>query len=72
LNGEEEVVYADDACRGFKKRGEISEKSIEFRVAMRTGKYRILPDTDVGRLQNFLETAKEDICIKIEHPFRVN
>jgi IS5 family transposase len=43
----------------------------EFRVAMRPGKRRVLPDTPEGKLQDLIETAKAHIRSKVEHPFRV-
>ena len=43
----------------------------EFRVAMRPGKRRVLPDTPDGRLQDLIETAKAHVRAKVEHPFRV-
>lgn len=43
----------------------------DFRVAMRPGKRRLLPDTPEGRLQDLIEAAKAHIRAKVEHPFRV-
>ena len=71
LHGEEKVVYADAGYRGIEKREEMAGKSIEFRVAMRPGKRRALPDTHEGRLQDLVEGAKAHIRAKVEHPFRV-
>ena len=71
LHGEEKVVYADAGYRGIEKREEMAGKSIEFRVAMRPGKRRPLPDTQEGRLQDLVEGAKAHIRAKVEHPFRV-
>lgn len=71
LHGEEEVVYADAGYQGIAKRPEMAGKSTEFRVAMRPGKRRALPDTPGGKLQDLVETAKAHIRAKGEHPFRV-
>jgi transposase, IS5 family len=71
LHGEEEVVYADAGYQGIGKRPEMAGKSTEFRVAMRPGKRRALPDTPDGRLDDLVETAKAHIRAKGEHPFRV-
>ena len=49
----------------------MAGKSIEFRVAMRPGKRRALPDTQEGRIQDLVEGAKAHIRAKVEHPFRV-
>jgi transposase, IS5 family len=71
LHGEEEVVYGDAGYQGIAKRPEMAGKATEFRVAMRPGKRRALPDTPDGRLQDLIETAKAHIRSKVEHPFRV-
>ncbi len=49
----------------------MARKATEFRVAMRPGKRRALPDTPDGKLQDLIETAKAHIRSKVEHPFRV-
>jgi IS5 family transposase len=71
LHGDEEVVYGDAGYQGIAKRPEMADKSTEFRVAMRPGKRRALPDTPDGRLQDLIETAKAHVRAKVEHPFRV-
>jgi IS5 family transposase len=57
LHGEETVVYADAGYQGIEKREEMQGKAIGFRVAMRPGKRRALPDTPEGRLDDLIETA---------------
>jgi IS5 family transposase len=71
LHGEEEVVYADAGYQGIEKRPEMEGKPTTFRVAMRPGKRRALPNTADGRLDDLIETAKAHIRAKGEHPFRV-
>ena len=71
LHGDEEVVYGDAGYQGIAKRPEMAGKTTEFRVAMRPGKRRGLPDTPEGRMQDLIETAKSHIRSKVEHPFRV-
>ena len=71
LHGEETVVYADAGYQGIEKRDEMQGRGIGFRVAMRPGKRRVLPDTPEGRLDDLVETAKAHIRAKVEHPFRV-
>jgi len=44
--------------QGIAKRPEMAGKAIEFRVAMRPGQRRVLPDTAEGRLLNLIEMAK--------------
>jgi transposase, IS5 family len=71
LHGEEQVFYADAGYQGIAKRPEMAGKTTEFRVAMRPGKRRALPDTPDGKLHDLVETAKAHIRAKGEHPFRV-
>lgn len=71
LHGEETVVYTDAGYQGIEKRAEMQGRGIRFRVAMRPGKRRVLPDTPEGRLDDLVETAKAHIRAKGEHPFRV-
>jgi transposase, IS5 family len=71
LHGDEEVVYGDAGYQGIAKRPEMAGTAAEFRVAMRPGKRRALPDTPDGRLQDLIEAAKAHVRAKVEHPFRV-
>ena len=71
LHGDEEVVYGDAGYQGIGKRHELAGHATTFRVAMRPGKRRALPDTPEGRLEDLVETAKAHIRSKVEHPFRV-
>ena len=71
LHGQEAVVYAVAGYQGIEKRDEMKGKAVGFRVAMRPGKRRALPDTPEGRLDDQIETAKAHIRAKVEHPFRV-
>jgi len=71
LHGGETVVYADAGYQGIEKRDEMKGRGIGFRVAMRPGKRRVLPDTPEGRIDDLVETAKAHIRAKVEHPFRV-
>jgi IS5 family transposase len=71
LHGEETVVYADAGYQGIANRPKMADKEIEFRVAMRPGKRRVLPEIPDGRLLDLIETAKAHIRSKGELPFRV-
>jgi IS5 family transposase len=71
LHGDEEVVYGDSGCQGIAKRPGMFGKSTQFRVAMRPGKRRALPNTPDGRLQDLIETSKAHIRSKGKHPIRV-
>ena len=64
-------MYGDAGYQGIAKRPEMAGKTTEFRVAMRPGKRRVLPDTPEGRLHDLIETAKAHIRSKGEHPFLV-
>lgn len=65
LHGDEEVVYADAGYQGIAKRPEMEGKATEFRVAMRPGKRRALPDTAEGKLQDLVETGlAEGFCLQ--------
>jgi IS5 family transposase len=48
----------------------MAGKRVEFRVAMRPGKRRCLPDTPERRLQNLIETVEARIRSMGAHPFR--
>ena len=65
------MVYGDAGYQGIAKRPEMAGSTAEFRVAMRPGTRRALPDTPEGRLQDLIEAAKAHVRAKVEHPFRV-
>jgi IS5 family transposase len=71
LHGEETVVYADAGYQGIARRPEMQGRGIGFRVAMRPGKRRALPETPEGRVDDLIETAKVHFRAKVEHPFLV-
>jgi IS5 family transposase len=57
LHGEETVVYSDAGYQGIEKRPEMQGRGIGFRIAMRPGKRRALPDTPEGRVDDLIEAA---------------
>ena len=59
------------AIRGSRSEPRCRGKRIGFRVAMRPGKRRALPDTLEGRLDDLVETSKAHVRAKVEHPFWV-
>ena len=71
LHGDQEVMYGDAGYQGIATRPEIAGKTTKFKVALRSGKRRALPETQEGRLQDLIETAKAHIRSQGEHPFRV-
>ena len=46
-------------------------RAAEFKVTMRPGKRRALPEPPDGKLLDVIETVKAHIPSKVEHPFRV-
>jgi len=66
-----ELLHGDAGYQGIEKRPEMQGRGIGFRVAMRPGKRRVLPDTPEGWVDDLVETAKAHIRAKVEHPFRV-
>ena len=71
LHGDEDVVYGDAGYQGISKRTEVADSAADFRVALRPGKRRELPNTPDGHLLDLIETAKAHNRSKVEHPFRV-
>ena len=57
LHGEEKLGCADTGYQGIAKRPRIAGRETDFRVAMRPGNRRALPDTPEGRLQDLIETT---------------
>jgi len=57
LHGDKEVVYGDAGYQGIAKRPKVAVRVATFRVAMRPGKRRALPDTPEGRLADLVETT---------------
>ena len=58
LHGEERLIYGDAGHIGIEKREEFRDCDAEFRVAMKPGQRRVLPETAEGRLLDLVETAK--------------
>ena len=71
LHGDEEVEYSDAGYQGMAKRPEMAGHGATFRVAMRPGKRRALPETADGTLQDLIAAAKAHLRAKVEQPFRV-
>ena len=66
LHGGETVVWGDAGYQGVHKRKENLELEVEWRVAMRPGKRRMLEPESEGALW---EKAKASVRAKVEHPF---
>jgi len=71
LHGEEKMAFGDAGYQGVEKREESQEATVEWQVAIKPGKRRLLDGTELGRLVEQLEYAKARIRAKVEHPFHV-
>jgi len=70
LHGEENLVFADAGYQGIEKREETCTDAT-WHVAMRPGKRKALPATEIGRLDEEIERMKASIRAKVEHPFHI-
>ena len=72
VHGAETDVFADAGYQGVGKRDETQEINVNWHVAMRPGKRKVLDkSTPMGAILDQLEQAKARIRAKVEHPFRV-
>ncbi|MCB4365497.1 IS5 family transposase [Hydrogenophaga taeniospiralis] len=72
VHGDETDVFADSGYQGVGKRQETQEIKVNWHVAMRPGKRKVLDkSTPMGAILDQLEQAKARIRAKVEHPFRV-
>lgn len=71
LHGDERVAFGDAGYQGVEKRDENQTSTVTWHVAMRPGKRKALPDTELGRIDEQIEQAKASIRAKVEHPFHI-
>ena len=71
LHGEERMAWGDAGYQGVEKREGNRHREVQWEVAMRPGKRRALPPTEIGRLQDKLEQLKASVRAKVEHPFHI-
>ncbi len=72
VHGEETDVFADAGYQGVAKRKETQGIDVNWHVALRPGKRKILDKgTPLGAVVDKLEHVKASIRAKVEHPFRV-
>jgi IS5 family transposase len=72
VHGDETDVFADSGYQGVGKREETQDINVNWHVAMRPGKRKVLDtSTPMGAILDKLEQAKARIRAKFEHPFRV-
>jgi IS5 family transposase len=65
-------VFADAGYQGVDKREETQDIDVDWHVAMRPGKRKMLDkSTPMGAILDKLEKTKASIRAKVEHPFRV-
>jgi transposase, IS5 family len=68
LHGEEKRVFTDASYQGIHKREEHKSQNVDWYVAMRPGKRKMLEkDSPEARKQ----TLQASIRAKVEHPFKV-
>ncbi len=71
VHGEEMDVFADSGYQGVGKCGETQDIEVNWYVAMRPGKRKVLDKgTPMGAIMDKLEQVKARIRAKVEHPFR--
>ena len=72
VHGQEEDVYADAGYQGVAKREEVQDIEVNWHIAMRPGKRRVLDkQSPLGAILDRIEQLKASIRAKVEHPFRV-
>lgn len=71
LQGEERVAFGDAGYQGVEKREENRASAVKWHVAMRPGKRKLLPQTEIGRIDEKNEQTKASIRAKVEHPFHI-
>ena len=72
VHGAETDVFADAGYQGVGKRDETQDIEVNWLVAMRPGKRKVLDkSTPMGAILDQLEQVKARIRAKVEHPFRV-
>lgn len=71
LHGKETDVHADAGYVGVEKREENQNLAVTWHVAMRPGKRKALPATELGAVLDKLEELKASIRAKVEHPFHI-
>ena len=65
-------MFADAGYQGVSKRQETQDIGVNWHVAMRPGKRKVLDkSTPMGAILDQLEQAKARIRAKVEHAFRV-
>jgi len=66
LHGKEKRVWGDAGYVGIDKRDEHKDRDVEWLIASRPGKLKVLPKKSDARK---VETIKAQVRAKVEHPF---
>ncbi len=69
--GKERLAFGDAGYQGVEKRTENEGTAVTWHVALRPGKRRVLPDTELGRLDEQIEKLKASVRANVEHPFHI-
>lgn len=77
LHGEERLIYGNAGhigkhCAeviGYEMREEFQDCGAEFRIAMKPGQRRVLPETAEGKLLDLVEKAEAHFRAMVKHPF---
>jgi len=67
LHGKEDRVWGDAGYQGIDKRDEHKDRKVDWFIAMRPGKRRLLPKSSDAAKTEF---TKAQVRAKVEHPFR--
>ena len=79
LHGQESQVHGDSGYTGVDKRDEVTDaqaegrlrKDIDWRIAMKRGQLRAMPDGPCKALYEWFERRKAQVRAIVEHPFHV-
>ena len=79
LHGQERQVHGDSGYTGLDKRDEITvaqndgrlRKDIDWRIAMKRGQIKTMPDGPLKALHEWFERRKAQVRAIVEHPFHV-
>lgn len=71
LHGEEKSIHGDSGYRGAEKREENKAKKLDWYIAMRPGKRRVLTNRLSDQFLEEAEQVKSKIRSKVEHPFQI-
>ena len=71
LHGPEETVHADAGYTGVEKRAEILDPHVSWRIAMKRGKIKAMPESRLKDLTMPAEQLKAQTRARAEHPFHI-